>query len=96
MTHQVGDKVAYVYLLAALVRRRHAVEGVVAVRGRAGVVEVRPELDEEEGLGRALLVQLLQPALLLGELVLDLAHVDRLQRELKNPVKYQTNEYYVF
>ena len=70
------------HLLAALVGGGDAVEGVLRAGrvGRAGVVEVRPELDEEEGLGRALLVQLLQTALLLGELVLDLAHVDRLQR----------------
>ena len=42
--------------------------------------EWRPKLDEEERLCGALLVQLLQAALLLGKLVLDLAHVDRLQK----------------
>ena len=57
-------------------RRCDAVERVVAV-GDVGV-EIRPELDEEERLCGALLVQLLQAALLLRKLVLDLAHVDRL------------------
>lgn len=38
-----------------------------------------PELDEEEGIVRALLVQLLQASLLLGEFVVDLPHVDGLQ-----------------
>ena len=57
-------------------RRCDAVERVVAV-GDVGV-EIRPELDKEKGFGGALLVQLLQAALLLRKLVLDLAHVDRL------------------
>ena len=57
-------------------RRCDAVERVVAV-GDVGV-EIRPELDKEKGFSGALLVQLLQAALLLRKLVLDLAHVDRL------------------
>ena len=58
--------------------------GGYSVEGRPLVADVRveigPELDEEERLCGALLVQLLQAALLLGKLVLDLAHVDRLQK----------------
>ena len=52
-----------------------AVEGVVQVQ----VVQVGPELDQEEGVLRALVKQLLQPARPLGELVLDLPHVHWLQ-----------------
>ena len=52
-----------------------AVEGVVLVAG----VQVGPELDQEEGVLRALVKQLLQPARPLGELVLDLPHVHWLQ-----------------
>ena len=59
-------------------RRCDAVECVVAVGDVC--VEIRPELDEEEGLGGAFLVQLFQTALLLGKLVLDLAHIDRLKK----------------
>ena len=54
-----------------------AVEGVALVREIG--VEVRPELDKEEGVPGSLLVELLQPAGLLRELVLDLPHVHRLQ-----------------
>ena len=43
-------------------------------------VEIRPELDEEERLGGALLVKLFQAALLLRKFVLDLAHIDGLQK----------------
>ena len=60
-------------------RRGDAVEGVALVR-EVGV-EVRPELDEEEGVARPLLVQLLQAPGLLGELVLYLPHVHRLQHK---------------
>ena len=54
-----------------------AVEGVVLAAG-AGV-QVGPELDQEEGVLRALVKQLLQPARPLGEFVLDLPHVHWLQ-----------------
>ena len=60
-------------------RGGYAVEGAWIV-GNIGI-EVGPELDEEEGLLGSLLVQLLQPLLLLGELVLDLPHVHRLQQQ---------------
>ena len=42
-------------------------------------VEIGPELDKEKCVLGALAVQLLQPVRLLGELVLDLADVHRLQ-----------------
>ena len=53
------------------------IEGVAVI----GVwhVEVCPELDEEERVLGAFAVQLLQPVRLLGELVLDLSHVHRLE-----------------
>ena len=56
-----------------------AVEGVVL--GPGAGVQVRPELDQEECVLRALVKQLLQPARPLPqrELVLDLPHVNRLQ-----------------
>ena len=41
-------------------------------------VEIRPELDEEEGLMRTLLIEVFKAALLFGELVLDLPDVNRL------------------
>ena len=46
-------------------------------------VEIGPELDEEEGVCRPLLVELLESALLFRELVLDLPDVDGLQHGLR-------------
>ena len=43
-------------------------------------VEVRPELDEEESVLRALAVEHLQSVVLFRELVLDLPYVHRLRR----------------
>ena len=53
------------------------IEGIAVI----GVwhVEVCPELNEEERVLGALAVQLLQPVRFLGELVLDLPHVHRLE-----------------
>ena len=44
-------------------------------------VQISPELDQEESVGRALGVELLQPVRLLGELVLDLADIQRLKND---------------
>ncbi len=41
-----------------------------------------PKFDEEEGVLRALLVQLLESSRLLGELVVDLSDVHRLQQRV--------------
>ena len=53
-------------------------EGVTLVGDLA--VEVGPELDEEEGVGGSLPIQLLQTVRLLRELVLDLPNINRLKR----------------
>lgn len=45
-------------------------------------IEISPELDEEEGRLRALLVQLLKAALLLREFVDYLPDVDRLEQRI--------------
>lgn len=44
-----------------------------------GTRAAHPELDEEEGIRRPLLIELLQSTLFLRELVIDLTHIDRLQ-----------------
>lgn len=57
--------------------------------GRAGLhtwgwgESAHPELDEEEGIRGPLLVELLQATLLLGEFVVDLTHIHRLQGRVR-------------
>lgn len=56
--------------------------GVLYIRGgweQRGTRVAHPELDEEEGIRRPLLIELLQSTLFLRELVIDLTHIDRLQ-----------------
>ena len=53
-------------------------EGVTLVRDLT--VEVGPELDQEEGVGGSLPIQLLQTVRLLRKLVLDLPHINRLRK----------------
>ena len=53
------------------------IEGIAVVG--VGHVEIGPELDEEECVLGALAVQLLQAVGFLGELVLDLPHIHRLE-----------------
>jgi len=67
--------------VSVFLRSGDAIESAALV-GDVGV-EVGPELDEEEGVPGPLLVELLQPARLLRELVLDLPHVHRLQPSAK-------------
>ena len=55
-------------------------EGVTLVRDLT--VEVGPELDQEEGVGGSLPIQLLQAVRLFRELVLDLPHVNRLIKNI--------------
>ena len=47
--------------------------------GNRGARAAHPELDEEEGVGGPLLIELLQATLLLGELVVYLTHIHCLQ-----------------
>ena len=59
----------------------HAIKGahvVLQVR-----VQIGPEFDQEEGVLRPLLVQLLQAAGLLRELVVDLLHVHRFEERVR-------------
>jgi hypothetical protein len=60
------------------IRGVDAVEGILV--GDVGV-EVGPELDEEEGVLWTLLVEVLQPPALLGELVLYLPDINRLKNK---------------
>ena len=53
-----------------------------------GHVEVGPELDKEEGVLRALAVQLLQPVRFLWEFVLDLPHVHRLRNTIIETISF--------
>jgi hypothetical protein len=79
-------KTTFVFVFQAKnLRGGDAVEGVALVREIG--VEVRPELDKEEGVPGSLLVELLQPAGLLRELVLDLPHVHRLQTSSTRQLK---------
>lgn len=46
-------------------------------------IEIRPEFDKEEGVLRALVVELLETALLLREFVVDLSHINGLQQWIR-------------
>ena len=63
-------------------------EGVTLVRDLT--VEVGPELDQEEGVGGSLPIQLLQAVRLLRELVLDLPHINRLMKNRFIIVNFHT------